>query len=177
MDWSAKETELREAGWSDSDIRGFRTGYESMPTGESLRFSTAPDAGYRQLDPPQMRPHAKGDRGTWQRDTVAGALAAVHAPDDADGDARERAEAKVFLDDHEFVYGRRLTMNEARHAVRRRSQDPAVRRLMSDGVMLGGTAADLKAAFRAAGLRFRIIDEDAPLPGPDAVVHQPVTRA
>jgi hypothetical protein len=170
MDIERRLEEYRAAGWSEQDLAGFRRGYEaaSASTGHNISMSAppAPDpAPY--LQPDQFRGFAKGDRGRWQRESVAGRLR--HAlGDDPDADARELAAAKKFREDYEWVYGRAPSMAEARFAVRPRG---------GELVVLSGGYEDLRRVFAVAGLRFGRTDVSEPLSAaPGSVTHQPVSR-
>jgi hypothetical protein len=168
MSWSeAREAELRDSGWSEGEIRDFRRGYERGPDLSKESMSTArpaPLPAFTGVQAPRVV--SRGDRGTWARSTVAGKLASVVSPDAPDEGARELAAAKKLIDDHEFTYGRRPSVTEARMVVGRRS----------DGAVLGGTAEEIGRVFAMAGLPFGIETQVKPLPQPSDAVHQPVVR-
>jgi len=171
-----------DSGRTPADQRAYERGYERAQgllagAGWATAAAISPAPEHRSFTLAGPRVTAKGDRGVWQRETVAGALALAHAPDDPDGEAAERKTALAWMDDYEFTYGRRPSMEEARLAVRRSPDSPdAVQRRLSDGTVLGGTAEEIGQAFRAAGLQFAIVSEMLPLPGPGGVVHQPVRQ-
>jgi hypothetical protein len=159
--------ELRASGWSETEIRDYRRGYESAAAIASKPITTIPAPqlpSFTEAHAPRVL--AGGDRGTWARSTVAGMVASVVSPDQPDEPARELAAAREFIDDWEYRYGRRPTMAEARLAVGRRT----------DGAVIRGTAADVGRVFATAGLPFAILSEVQPLPPPGAVIHQPVVR-
>ena len=159
------EAELRDAGWGDSEVRSFIKGYQSVPDQRSIPLPPprpAPLPAVVSVQAPQ--PGGRGDRGIWARTTLAGQLKAVTSVDDPEADAKEMRAAREFIDDHEYRYGRRLTMTEARLAVR----PPG-----GEGVVLSGTAEEVGLAFRQAGVPYAIVSEMRPLPPPSSVTHQP----
>jgi hypothetical protein len=165
-----REAELRASGWSDAEIRDYRRGYEKAGAAHtkfaaaSYPTQPAPLPSHTAVQAPRVI--AGGDRGTWARTTIAGMIASVVSPDAPDEAAKELAAAREWSDSHEFTYGRRPSLSEAKMAVGRRT----------DGVTLGGTAADIGRVFAQAGLPYAILSEVQPLPGPGAVITQPTVR-
>lgn len=151
--------ELRAAGWDERKIAAYERAGQELQRAHELPPPRPPQLPQFTAAPPLVL--ARGDRGTWSRTTVAGMLKAAVDPDGPEDDARELVEARTMIDAHEFTYGRRPSMAEARLAVGRRS----------DGVVLSGTAEEIGRAFRQAGLPFGILNAVEPLPPPgDAVV-------
>lgn len=171
MDVEARAAEMRAAGKSEEEIRGFLRGVQQAED----RFKAWAAKPHPSAAPVQLpsytaaefpvRVMARGDRGTWATTTPAGRLASVVNPDQPDAPARELAEARAFVDDWEYRYNRRPSMAEARMAVGRRS----------DGVVISGTAEQVGRVFAAAGLTFGITSQVEVLPPPgDAVVRRSV---
>ena len=167
--WKERAAELRASGWSDAEVRDYKKGWDNVPSGHEVSLEpTYTSYSQAYTLPEQFKPLPKGDKGTWYRSTVAGQLAAVLLPPDPEEDARELAAAKAFVEDYEWRYNRRPTMEEARAAVSRRT----------DGAVISGDYEDLKRVFRQAGVPFGRIELSEPLPAdPEAVIHQPVSRA
>jgi hypothetical protein len=117
------------------------------------------------LAPQQFRALAPGDRGKWQKDTLAGQLRHVMVADPPDEQRHEAEAARLFADNYELTYGRRPSLAAARFAVARRG----------DGVAFAGLD-EFTAACRAAGIQYQVRQEFMPLPAEPDIVHQPVTR-
>jgi hypothetical protein len=165
VDVETRAAELLESGWSEAEVRDWKRGYESVPTGDKISVPGVTPETPSYMLPDQFRRLPSGDRGTWYRTTPAGMLRAVTEQDPPDEQALEAKAAREWADRHEFTYGRRPSVTEARYAVQRRS----------DGPVLSGDVQEIASAFRAAGLRFAVVNMTEPLPAAAAIT-QPVTR-
>lgn len=160
-EWSEqREAELREAGFSEAEIRDYRRGFESdAPEPRSW----LPDARPAREAPQYLNvadhfpPHS--ERGQWQRDTSAGRLSRLLPPVE---DAADLAAAKELQDQREYTYGNRPELQACLTAVRHTGP-----RVME----ITGTTEEVAQMLRAAGLGCRIVQEyDPPAVAPGSHV-------
>jgi hypothetical protein len=131
---------LRASGWSDTEVRDYKRGYESA--GDRARAPLPPPAApapeVRQWGAP-VPVHATGARAIWLRDTWGGRISRLFPPPD---EAAELAAAKAEADRHEFTYGSRPDLAQFLHKVRGSGS--------GTGTVLTGETADLLGAIRLA---------------------------
>ena len=170
MDWDTKEAELRAGGWSDSEVRDYRKGWESAAEAAARPMPRPRPEGAPRVSVRDVAPVSGGrnrDYEAW-RLTAAGRLHSLAYPDPAEAYAEHQETVgpeavRQLLDAREMTYGTRPGVNAAREVLHHRGWER--------GQGFTGTAAGLQEATRWAFPDFVIRDRGEELPGAQQVSH------
>lgn len=163
-----REAELRSSGWSDSDIRDYKRGWEKGLEGDRFKLppqQPRPEPRVQQM-PTTFHHPRNSERYRWQAETFAGHLSQLLPP--ADDDAEALAEARRLREHREFCYETEPPPLRAFLA--------AVRHGGPRGVTVSGTTAECAQILRSAGIAVRVgVDYEPAALANDAKVTRPAS--